>query len=211
MGDRSLSSWNSSVSLAAKCCLCCLSSHGCPCWNQPWKVRSGVGWERPLVSLWLCSLLSDGDCQTTCLAPITPSLSLESATVCICHLWTVSPVIWAVDIVLFNPALLQFLLGPIASTGRIQESQAWGGWGEAGSLRGFVFWPQWRVLDNSCHTSVFSLCPKISAPMTGFSHIILWSFGQDYLGHKELTRSLYPTLSLDHRKTNTQFITVNTL
>lgn len=68
------------------------------------------------------SLFSSCDC----LAPISPPLSLGLASVCVCHSGTISPGLRAVDILLFNPTRLQFVLGPAASMGEASSARVGG-------------------------------------------------------------------------------------
>lgn len=84
MDDGILSSWNPSAAPAARC-------RAVPP-QQPWvpplqsAVKGGgqVGYERWLVCLWLCSLSSKNNCQTTVASPYTSSF--VNGISCIVHL-----------------------------------------------------------------------------------------------------------------------------
>lgn len=99
---------------------------------------------------------------------------------------------------LFNLTLLQFLLGPAASRGRVTGRRALGGVGEVTRLCGFVFCLAVRAARRYCCTSVFRLCPKVSASVTGFTISHADHSGRSAWGHRECTCSLVPHLSQDH-------------
>lgn len=56
---------------------------------------------------------------------------------------------------------------------------ALGGLGEAARLYGFFSVWQSGLLIHSCHSSVFSLYPEVSALINGFRHIVCWVLRQE--------------------------------
>lgn len=103
----------------------------------------------------------------SCLIPRAPPLSLESAAEYVCHSGILSPVLSAVDILLFNPTLLPFFLGPSVNPGKVWGRELWeDDWRHPGSLALLSAW-QWWLLDRNCHVSIFGLCPQGLCPTWG--------------------------------------------
>lgn len=82
---------------------------------------------------------------------------------CICHSGTVSLVLRAVDILLCTSTLLQFLLGPTASSGMVLDGERWvlGKLGEVVMVPGFVFYLEMVAARIYCCTFIFGLCPEV--------------------------------------------------